>query len=166
MEDREGPKKAAAVQDGSAASLTSQEFTEEACLGCSEKRRSLRPPTSIFKVYIERLTGLRGARHPDGLSTTLLAHACVLKATPAVGVEGRMWDPRTGEGWGTSPCPGPVGGSTRSHILSITSSNSEKETNRKSQLTASGGAESFNYLKNVWPFLITSRYHMMQQFNS
>ena len=52
------------------------------------------PPTSILKVYIEALTGFSHIHSPDGLDNTLLSQGYV----PTVGMVGRVYIPRTGEG--------------------------------------------------------------------
>ena len=67
-----------------------KDFTEEACLGCSEMSRSLYPPTSTLEVYIEDLTGLSHVHHPGGLSTPDCSRKpASLKMVPTVGTMGR-----------------------------------------------------------------------------
>ena len=57
-------------------------------LGSPTTRRSLHPATRILKVSIEALTGFSHIFSPDGL----------YNLAPTVGMVGRTYNPRTGEG--------------------------------------------------------------------
>ena len=92
-------------------------------LSIHQMNRSLHPPTSILKVYIEALTGFSPVYSPDGLNNTLLLQGRVLETAPAMGMVGGIRIPRTREGWGALDCPGRAHKSTSSHVLSVSFSN-------------------------------------------
>ena len=123
MEGRERPGEGAAPLDWLVAVSRGKDFTEEACLGCSEMSRSLYPPTSTLEVYIEALTGLSHVHHPDGLSNTLLSHARVLENGSHGGSSGQNTHSTDGGGVGSLSLPGASLRVNRCHIWSITSSN-------------------------------------------
>lgn len=77
----------------------------------------------ILKLYIEDLMEFSHVISPNGLSTTLLSQGCIHEMTASVGIVGRIYIPRTGEGEQASSCMGPALRSTRGHVLSVTSCN-------------------------------------------
>lgn len=65
-----------------------------------------------------------GFNHIEVASTTHgILKAASLNPVPTVGMMGKPYIPKTGEGEGASTCPDPAQGSTSDHILSMTSSN-------------------------------------------
>lgn len=66
-------------------------------MGGSKTSKS-HPPTRILKAYIEDLMGVSHVYCSDDLNTLCSLKATSLKMAPTVGIAGRMYTPRMGEG--------------------------------------------------------------------
>ena len=58
------------------------------------------PSTRILKVYIKALMGFNHIFSLGILNNTLLSPLCILEMAPIVGIVGKMYIPRTRNGWG------------------------------------------------------------------
>ena len=73
--------------------------------GC-KTRRSLHLPATIIKVYIEALMEFNNIFSPDSLNITSLSQGYILEMTASVGIVGRTYIPRTGDGVRSLQLPG------------------------------------------------------------
>lgn len=80
-------------------------------------------------VYAEALTAFSQVFSP------LVFQSCIPEIAPAMGMVGRAYLPRTGRERGASNHPSFVWGSTRSHILLITSSNRDIDSSLKIEIS-------------------------------
>lgn len=67
--------------------------------------------------------GFNHVHSPDDLNHMLISQGCILETALTVRIVGRMYIPRTGEGWGASEGPRSALRSTSCHGLSMTFSN-------------------------------------------
>lgn len=75
-------------------SLIQQKLHTRLVLGDHKMSRSPHPASRIFKAYVEALTGFR----PDHLSNILLSQSYNLETAASIGIRGRKYIPRTGDG--------------------------------------------------------------------
>ena len=84
----------------------------------------LRTGHQNLKMYIKALMGFSHVYGPSGWSQPPVVLSRLRPWGSSWCEEGKqMHIPRTGEKGGAASCPGPAQGSTRSHVLSMTSSN-------------------------------------------
>lgn len=95
-------------------------------LGGCKMSRSLHLPTRVLRVYIEALMGFSHIQSPDGLNNILFSQGYILEMAPTMGTVSRTYIPRRGERLRSLQfpnCLSPAWGSTRGHVIKMTSSN-------------------------------------------
>ena len=71
--------------------------TYKSSLGWLQDKISV-PTAEILKAYTEALTGFSHIFSPDGLNNFTLSQGYIFGKAPTVGMVGRTYIPRTGEG--------------------------------------------------------------------
>lgn len=89
-------------------------------MGSHKMSRSLHPPTTILKVYIEAITKSNHVFIPDGLHNTLLSQGSALETATTTGNCGQQVHPKDGE---KSEEALTAQAQLMGHVLSMSSSN-------------------------------------------
>lgn len=126
MEGKEQPRKEADYSQLGGGGLVSKGIYTWGLSWAMARQVDLAPAHQNLKSLLRGLTWARSLIPFSGPSNIFLSQGQVLGAAPTVGTMGRACFPETGKGVRSPGCLGPARRSTRSPVLSVTSSNSHR----------------------------------------